>query len=274
MRRARLQPGPELSTSADWRAWGLLLLRAQRLCLVASLREGLQAVTAAIPMRISAISDWTTCEAMALTDPRPEARVHVAAWVGTLAHALLGGVDEPKEPGRLRFDAITPTAHAARIQAKGISAVASRCLEREGWSIMEAEREMRTGDTTGHLDILAWHGETKRTAIIDLKTGQGAGAGWLQVGGYIQLLGDESGVWPAVECGGILHAPRTPVRKELIATLEIRDATGLEEAWEVARERIGAVLAGATALRSPGLHCGRCTASCPVRIRTARPLNP
>ena len=32
-----------------------------------------------------------------------------------------------------------------------------------------------------------------RTAIIDLKTGRDIGAGWLQVGGYIQLLGDEAG---------------------------------------------------------------------------------
>ena len=29
-------------------------------------------------MRVSAIADWTTCEAMALSDPRQEARVHVA----------------------------------------------------------------------------------------------------------------------------------------------------------------------------------------------------
>ena len=36
---------------------------------------------------------------------------------------------------------------------------------------MESEREVAGNGDTGHLDILAWHGDTKRTAIIDLKTG-------------------------------------------------------------------------------------------------------
>ena len=52
-------------------------------------------------MRVSAIADWTTCEAMAISDPHPEARVHVAAWVGTLAHALLSGSPLTEEPTRL-----------------------------------------------------------------------------------------------------------------------------------------------------------------------------
>ena len=51
-------------------------------------------------MRVSAIADWTTCEAMALSDPRPEARVHVAAWVGTEAHALLSDTGWPELPAR------------------------------------------------------------------------------------------------------------------------------------------------------------------------------
>ena len=136
---------------------------------------------------------------------------------------------------------ITPTAYLARIQAEGISAVASRCLEREGWSIMETEREMVVGDTTGHLDILAWHGATKRTAIIDLKTGQTTGAGWLQVGGYIQLLCGEG---PAVECGGILHVPRVTVSKEPKATLEVRYGADLSRAWLTAKARIDAGAGG------------------------------
>ena len=217
-------------------------------------------------MRISAISDWTACEAMALTDPRPEARVHVAAWVGTLAHALLTGSDWPEGPTRVRFDPTTPTEHAVKVQAESLAASARRCLEIEGWAVMETEREVTGNGDTGHLDILAWHGETERSAIIDLKTGQRIGAGWLQVGGYIQLLGNETGVWPAVECGGILHVPRVAVSKEAKATLELRDGRSLTAAWGTAKSRIDAVLAGATALRSPGQHCGRCSANCPVRI--------
>ena len=42
---------------------------------------------------------------------------------------------------------------------------------------MEAEREVKGEDVIGHLDILAWNGDTQRTAIIDLKTGRGIGRG-------------------------------------------------------------------------------------------------
>ena len=233
-------------------------------------------------MRISAISDWTACEAMALTDPRPEARVHVAAWVGTLAHALLTGSDWPEGPTRVRFDATTPTEHAVKVQAESLAASARRCLEIEGWAVMETEREVTGNGDTGHLDILAWHGETERSAIIDLKTGQRIGAGWLQVGGYLALLrGDRAFGLPSQYrtdlangasdlldgmCGGILHVPRVAVSKEPKATLELRDGRSLTAAWATAKSRIDTVLAGATALRSPGQHCGRCSANCPVRI--------
>ena len=227
-------------------------------------------------MRVSAIADWTTCEAMALTDPRPEARVHVAAWVGTLAHAQLLGGPLPAPPARLRFDALTPTAHAATVQANSIMAAAMHLLMNTGWAIMEAEREVTGNGDTGHLDILGWHGETKRTAIIDLKTGQGIGAGWLQVGGYLSLWayramnaaveGNATPYFVDKVVGGILHAPRVAVSKEPHATLVIRDGGALVRAWTAARDRIDAVLAGATALRSPGNHCGRCSANCPVRI--------
>ena len=111
----------------------------------------------------------------------------------------------------MRFDAITPTVHAATVQAHAIAKEASDCLAREGWSIMEAEREVKGQDVTGHLDILAWHGESQRTAIIDLKTGRDIGAGWLQVGGYLSLHAAE--VQPQAVFyvgqvdGGILHVP-------------------------------------------------------------------
>ena len=183
-----------------------------------------------------------------------------------MAHSLLSGSGWPEGPARLRFDALTPSEQAVRVQAKTLARAASHCLEQEGWSIMESEREVTGNGDTGHLDILAWHGGDKLSAVVDLKTGQGIGAGWLQVGGYIQLLGDESGVWPAVEYGGILHVPRVAVSKEPKATLEVRHGDSLVQAWAVAKGRIDAVLAGATALRSPGQHCGRCVASCPVRV--------
>ena len=47
---------------------------------------------------------------------------------------------------------------------------------------------MRRDELVGHLDIRAWH-KDHGEAIIDLKTGQGVGAAWLQVGGYLTLDG-------------------------------------------------------------------------------------
>ena len=57
---------------------------------------------------------------------------------------------------------------------------------------MDPQEVMGEG-VIGHLDILAWHGETQRTAIIDLKTWAShiGNAGWLQVGGYLSLWEDE-----------------------------------------------------------------------------------
>ena len=211
-------------------------------------------------MRVSAIADWTTCEAMALSDPRPEARVHVAAWVGTMAHAILLGTTLESPPSRLRFDATTKTAHEADVQALAIAQEASRCLVGQGWSIMEREREVSGNGDIGHLDILARHGEPKRRALIDLKTGRGIGAGWLQVGGYLALEGS------SIDYGGILHVPRVAVNKEPAGRLEVRPGAGLARAWVTAKDRIDAVLAGAPALRSPGQHCGRCATDCLVRV--------
>ena len=210
-------------------------------------------------MRVSAIADWTTCEAMALTDPRPEARIHVAAWVGTMAHAILLGTTLEPRPLRQRFDATTKTAHAADVQALSIAQEASRTLDAEGWSIMERELVVSDNGDTGHLDMLAWHEDTKQTAIIDLKTGRDIGAGWLQVGGYLALKSHTAD-------GGILHVPRVAVDREPKATLEMRDGGSLVRAWSAAKDRIDAVLAGAIPLRSPGQHCGRCASDCPVRI--------
>ena len=217
-------------------------------------------------MRISDIGAWTTCEAMALADPRQEARVHVAPWVGTMAHALLAGDPLPEPPARLRYDTMTSMPFEAQVQAQSIARVAAERLAIDGWVVMATERLLTGDDVTGHLDILAWHSDTQRTAIIDLKTGRDVGAGWLQVGGYLQLMSDEAGMWPAVEWGGILHVPRVRVDVEPKATLEFGAAGELVRAWQAWGGRIRAVQSGATALRSPGQHCGRCSALCPVRI--------
>ena len=224
-------------------------------------------------MRVSAIADWTTCEAMALSDPRPEARVHVAAWVGTWAHAaMLGGETIEPAPARVRYDAITPGFRAAVFQAQAIAVEARRCLEQEGWTMLETEKEVKGEGVIGHLDVLAWHGETQRTAIIDLKTGRDIGTGWLQVGGYLSLWEDEHPIPDSAKNfhphdGGILHVPRV-AGEQGSRTGSWRYVTGVKlvQAWEDTKDRIDAVLGGAAALRSPGTHCAWCTAYCPVRI--------
>lgn len=211
-------------------------------------------------MRVSDISAWSQCETMALTDPRHEFRVSVASWVGTLAHAKLLRQPSLPWPQRLRFDAITQTAHQAAVQADAIAAYGERLLAHHGWEVMEAEKEVYGESITGHLDIKAWHSERQEAAIIDLKTGYNIGAGWLQVGGYLTLDGT------SVDNGGILHIPRVKVGKETQGTLEIRPGHALANAWTINMVRFNAVMAGAAPTLSPGLHCGRCAkTNCPVR---------
>ena len=215
-------------------------------------------------MRVSAISAWVACEAMALATPSPEGRHNVAAWVGTLAHARLLGQPEPEPPARLRFDNLTLTAHHADVQAAAIAAEGGRALRAAGWEPMRAEVELTSEDATGHFDMEAWNGTEGRRAIIDLKTGLSIGAGWVQVGGYLALAGATPQDAPA---GGILHVRRLAFDKEMKAILEIRPGGGLVRAWEVALARQRAVLGGALPTRSPGQHCARCPDSgCPVRL--------
>lgn len=219
-------------------------------------------------MRISDINNWTTCEVMALRDPQEPARVAVAAWVGTLAHAmLLGGDAEP--PARIRFDATTPSMHKATMQAMDIARAAYCLLQYHGWEVIETERVLSNARDTGHLDVLAWRAQFKDLAIIDLKTGRGVGAGWLQVGGYLALkayFNHSREIYFTPQWGGILHVPRSKA-ESMAGTLTVRPADDLLGAWHRRRERIEAVLNGEDPLPTPGLHCSRCTvANCPVRV--------
>ena len=211
-------------------------------------------------MRISQIASWSECEAMALQSPPRVARTHVAAYVGTLAHALVADLPKPLPEGRLGFEATTPTLHAAEIQGRSIAIVARRLLYERGWGVLASEEEVRSDDLVGHLDIRAWHSDDGE-AIIDLKTGAQVGAAWLQVGGYIALSGG------TVQWGGVLHVPRQRINKDVTGTLELRPARSLIETFNANMARITQVVEGATPTRSPGVHCGRCRAAdCPVRI--------
>ena len=82
-------------------------------------------------MRVSDIANWAACEAMALhSPPRQAGRTNVAAWVGTMAHAILAGQPVPPTGGRIAYDQLTPTEHVAH----GTGAV-SPATPASSWSI-------------------------------------------------------------------------------------------------------------------------------------------
>ena len=192
--------------------------------------------------------------------PRQAGRTNVSAWVGTMAHAILSGQPVPPTEGRIAYDQLTPTQHVAMIQAGSIARHARKLLVDKGWGILGQEEALgRPPELTGHLDLRAWHSDYGE-AIIDLKTGAQIGAAWLQVGGYISLLQSGS------DHGGVLHVPRTRIDRDVKGTLETRAGLPLAQAWAANMVRIDAVMFGALPTRSPGLHCARCAADCPVRV--------
>ena len=215
-------------------------------------------------MRVSDIQAWAACEVMALQSPRhPPGRTNVAAWVGTLAHAYLCPEVFIDDPGKLAFDALTPTSDRAILQAKAITTKARELLTSMGFGVIGREEEVRGDAMTGHLDIRAYHRE-KGEAIIDLKTGQSTGAAWLQVGGYLDLFLNYA---PMPAYAGVLHVPRQRIDRDQKGTLELREAKPVQQAWRQSARRIQDVLDGAPPTYSPGLHCGRCAIkSCPVRL--------
>ena len=213
-------------------------------------------------MRVIAISGWLTCEAMALHSPKREGREHVAAWVGTYAHALIADVKTPftPTPGRMTFDRITPTFHAAAVQAHDIAVVARRLMFDEGWGVVATEETVYGENLTGHLDVRAWHKDFGE-AIIDLKTGALPSTAWVQVGGYIDLS-----ISP-VDWGGVLHVPRVAINKDVTGTLEFRDGDDLRAVWNVNMGADSGSHGRSTPNGFPGLHCKRCNVSgCAARM--------
>ena len=219
-------------------------------------------------MRISSISDWSLCEAMALhAPPRQAGRTNVAAFVGTTAHAfMVSPVLKIDTPERIAWDALTPSMHHAKTQAVAIAEYASKLLTDSGWGVLEREEELRRDELIGHLDIRAYHHDYGE-AIIDLKTGAQVGAAWLQCGGYIHLSNDVT-----TPMGGVLHVPRVAISKDVKGSLEFRDGLALEMAWVRNHSRIAEIIEdneGPT--YSPGYHCGRChLADCAVRVVEAK----
>ena len=215
-------------------------------------------------MRISSISDWSACEAMALhAPPRQAGRTNVAAYVGSLAHAFLSDAPTPTSD-RIAYDALSPTHKHVWTQADAIADYARELLTAQGWGVLEREEELRRDELIGHLDIRAYHAEHGE-AIIDLKTGAQVGAAWVQVGGYLWL--DQQ----RIPWGGVLHVPRVAISKDVKGTLQLRPSGPLQTEWQRWQRRIREITDGASPTRSPGYHCGRCQLTdCPVRVKEAK----
>ena len=137
-------------------------------------------------MNISDIARWRNCEAEALHGTRQPGRLGAARYVGILAHAYM--LDEPSGPvgQRVAWDAVTPDARLAEVQARAIANAGLQCMTDAGWEILETEQSVKTEQDRGRYDIHAYSNELRATAIIDLKTGSSVGSAWLQVGGYLQ----------------------------------------------------------------------------------------
>lgn len=211
---------------------------------------------------VSQIGRWAECEAYALAHPaRAPARVHVAQLVGTMAHAQLADDYEHPRPPTVVYDSTTRSWGQVIAQVNTIEDAARAELDKRGWRIIDQEDFVFDDTFTGHLDLRCYHRKNGE-AIVDLKTGA-VGAGWLQVGGY--LTGAYHG--EEIPWGGILHVPRLPVFRVPTATLTMRPAAALRESWRVLHDRVSAVLDGAPASRTPGLHCQRC----PLRDCAVRP---
>ena len=220
-------------------------------------------------LRVSDVQNWARCELMALRCPPRESQLGVAAYVGSLAHALVSGTDPPVADARYRFDAVTPSIRHANTQARALARAAKATLADSGWQILDAEHQLDDEGTTGVYDLLCWNAATRERALIDLKTGRMPDAVWLQVGGYLTLL---TLLDLGASLGGVLHVPRVRIDREPEANLQLRAAAPLRDAWRRRFARITEVIGGAVPLPTPGGHCDHCALrDCPVSVRTRRP---
>ena len=225
-------------------------------------------------MHISDITRWAACEQYGLTAGQRTrgGAPSAAAVVGTLAHAALErGMEYAAAyahdffPDRIRWDSVTPALPTAFTQARNIAVAARHEIERVGLTIMAQEEHVELDEAEGAFDLMCYS-PALGDVIIDLKTGALPSTAWLQVGGYCFASG------PNVKYGGVLHVPRRPQEREVVARLDVRPASGLVRAYATAYKRIQDVYKGQEAVRTPGLHCTRCPLTeCAVRaLREAK----
>ena len=222
-------------------------------------------------MNISEISQWVQCEAMGLaSQPQRGGRYRASAYVGHLAHhRLVEGLPLSEIDTATKvvaWDAVTRNNTEALVQAEAIAQAGEAKLAQFGWEITDRERAVDGTEHRGRADLIAWHTRARVSSLIDVKTGRGLYAGWLQVGGYLDEIEREGKELDGIDFGAILHIPRVPPNRDPVANLELRHAEPLARAWRAWVARVEAIGRGADAMRSPGDHCRACRArNCPVR---------
>ena len=215
--------------------------------------------------RISDVGRWTTCEAWAMTGREiVDQRKPVAAWVGTMAHQFLGGVERAsdcKQPSRhsVAFDSVTPLPSVAISQAWDVAFKAKTLLDSYDLTIFQTEVPVNEGAQRGRSDLLVTD-RKNRAGVLDLKTGKTLGSAWLQLAGYLDA-------WEGVPLSfaGIIHVPRSKL--EPSGTITFRDPAELVKVWKATIKRVDEVVISAEPTYSPGTHCSRCPLDkCAVRM--------
>ena len=183
-------------------------------------------------MRVSDISNWAACEAMALqSPPRPAGRTNVAAWVGTLAHAELAGIMVEERPERFAYDALTASDDQAIIQAHAIATVRPRTAgsARLGRHLETGGRgaARRTGGAPGHprMALGPRRGHHRPQDRPECRRGVVAG------GRVFAIVPIQRPVSNPDTWGGVLHVPRQGHHKDVKGSLECREAVPLMQAW-------------------------------------------
>ena len=237
-----------------------------------------------VTLHASEIGRFTRCERGAVDRAAapaaaPEAE-HIAGWVGSAVHADVLGEPEPPLPDRVKFDAKTPTLMVARYQVKRMAAKLGKWIERQRWEIIRREygREAVLLDDTPWLSIagrtdLEVLDEGLQTNIIDIKTGGGIQAAWLQLGIYGLLheqSEDDRGIAGSLST---LHFPRVRIGEELpVPVLDTRPAAPvMKDALAVLKRTMRLLENPEAAIPSPGTWCEWCpVATCAVRALNSK----
>ena len=216
-------------------------------------------------LRASSVAKWSDCPRYARQHVEGSGR-SIAAVVGTMTHAILQGKDQVSIPSQIWFDRTTPSLEDARIQSRAMAQAVRFLYRQHEITVEQTEIPIMINPLRikGHIDAVGRHGATSRVAI-DLKTGRGTGAGWLQLGCYATLLAYRD---KEVDEVAIVHMPRAKVSNMKTPTIEFRDAMDVRAAFGRWLQWLDTLHEQDLAdVSTPGEHCRYCKLDCAVRAQ-------